>query len=101
MKQTSGPRKKPSVTGLRKVKFALSAKPGCKVYLAGTFNDWSATRNRMRYNKRNGNYSTTLSLPPGTYQYKFILDDEWLVDPNCESWVNNSFETLNSVLTVS
>ncbi len=101
MKKTSVPRKQSSAVRARKVKFALSAKPGCKVYLAGTFNDWNTTRNRMRFNKRNGIYSTTLSLAPGTYHYKYIVDDEWLVDPNCENWVYNQFQTLNSVLTLA
>lgn len=88
------------VKGLRKVKFGLAAKPGCKVYVAGTFNDWNPKRNRMRFSKASGKYGTTLELAPGTHEYKFIVDGEWLVDPACEKWVSNRFDTLNSVLNV-
>lgn len=101
MKKASVPRKTSASARGRKIRFALTAKPGCKVHVAGSFNDWHPTRNRMRFNKRQGVYSTTLSLARGTYEYKFIVDGEWLVDPNCETWVYNQFDTLNSVLTVT
>lgn len=101
MKKTSVSRKTSAAARGSKVRFTLSAQPGCKVYVAGSFNDWDPTRNRMRFNKHNGVYSTSAWLAPGSYEYKFIVDDEWLVDPSCENWVYNDFNTLNSVLTVS
>lgn len=89
-----------SSNALRKVKFELAAKPGTKVFLAGSFNDWSPTQNRMRFSKRSGKYSTTVVLTPGTHEYKFLVDGEWLVDPECVNWVSNEFDTLNSVIDV-
>ncbi len=85
---------------LRKVKFSLAAKPGCQVFVAGSFNKWVASEHRMRYYTRSGNYSITLALPPGRYEYKFSVNGEWLIDPACETWVSNTFSTLNSVLEV-
>ncbi len=43
------------------------------VFLSGEFNDWSADANPMSDNG-DGTWTTTLSLNPGTYEYKFQLD---------------------------
>ena len=50
--------------------------------------------------KGDGNYSATILLAPGVYEYKFIVNDTWSIDPNCAEWVQNSFGTLNSVIHV-
>jgi hypothetical protein len=39
-------------------------------------------------------------LGPGRYQYKFLVDGEWIVDPAASQNVANAFGTLNSVLEV-
>ena len=52
---------------------------GSKVYLAGSFNNWSKTANQMT--KSGGVFSTTVTLDPGVYEYKLIVDGEWIHDP--------------------
>ena len=49
------------------------------VYLAGTFNNWSKTANKMT--KSGGVFSTTVTLSPGIHEYKLIVDGEWICDP--------------------
>lgn len=56
--------------------FTCQAPDAKSVYLAGTFNDWSESGTPLKKN-RNGNWSTILSLPPGRYEYKFLIDGRW------------------------
>ena len=52
---------------------------GTNVYLAGSFNNWSTSANKMT--KSGGVFSTTVTLSPGVYEYKFVVDGEWITDP--------------------
>lgn len=87
-----------SVTQDRKVSFSVSATLGSQMYVAGTFNDWSDTKTPLK--RKNGSYTTTIKLPPGRHEYKFIIDGQWLADPANSDWVPNGLGTINSVLQV-
>ncbi|MBE6375754.1 MAG: hypothetical protein E7050_04735 [Lentisphaerae bacterium] len=80
--------------------FSYSAAPGHKVCLAGVFNDWDPERNLMEYSTEKGVYSCTVQLSPGVYEYKLIVDGEWLLDEGNPNFVSNDFGTLNSIVTV-
>lgn len=45
-------------------------------------------------------YTGTLLLPMGHHEYKFVVNDAWLVDPENLEWTPNDQGSLNSVLTV-
>jgi len=47
-----------------------------------------------------GVYEVTLPLAPGTYQYKFVVDGNWLQDPKNPEGTDDGFGGQNSVLTV-
>jgi hypothetical protein len=47
-----------------------------------------------------GHYSTTVALPPGRHEYKFVVNGEWQIDEKCPQWVPNASGTLNSVVEV-
>lgn len=50
-----------------------------KVALAGNFNDWDP---ETLYMKRTADgWELPYALGPGNYQYKFIVDGEWMTDP--------------------
>lgn len=51
-----------------------------RVYLSGTFNNWSTTQTPMKF-VVNG-WMVDLKLKPGKYAYKFIVDGEWITDPS-------------------
>jgi 1,4-alpha-glucan branching enzyme len=89
---------KSAKTGRKRVKFATEAKDGSVVFVAGTFNEWNPTKNRLRM--KDGVYTTTLLVSPGRHEYKFIVDGVWCLDPKCREWVPNDMGSLNSVLTV-
>ncbi len=64
-----------------------------KVYIAGSFNDWSTNQTPM---KPSGNgWSIELPLKPGKYTYKFIVDGRWMTDPS-----NRQRETTGAETTI-
>lgn len=81
----------------QRVTFSVRAEPGSKVFLAGCFNNWDPTAKAMADKKGEGVYEVSLSLLPGDYQYKFVIDGTWCADPECADWVQNDLGTLNSV----
>ncbi len=42
-----------------------------------------------------------MDLPPGTHQYRFIVDCQWCEDPACTLRVPNPYGTQNSVRKVA
>ena len=82
----------------KRVQFELSVEPGSEVFVAGTFNNWNPTANRMKDNPGSGHCKATLVIPAGTHEYKFVVNGVWTADPNCEEWAPNGCGSLNSVL---
>ena len=90
-----------AVAKKRRITFTYRADKGSKVYLAGSFNDWSPTAKEMTDKKKNGVYTAVVTLAPGSYEYKYVIDGTWCADPECADWVQNDHGTLNSVKHVS
>ena len=81
------------------VRFAIH-KPDAKgVSVCGEFNGWSSNATPMRRDS-SGHWETTVALTPGRYQYKFVVDGEWIPDPLTHENVWNQHGTLNSVVEV-
>jgi 5'-AMP-activated protein kinase regulatory beta subunit len=89
-----------SKTSRKRITFRLKAQPGSEVYIAGDFNNWDPSARRMKETDGNGNFSATMLLKPGEYQYKYIVNGQWSIDPECEEWIPNSMGSLNSVIRV-
>jgi 1,4-alpha-glucan branching enzyme len=79
--------------------FILSAPDAGSVKLAGDFTDWEAAARTMRKLK-NGNWKTTVSPAPSDYEYRFMVDGEWVDDPACEQSRPNGFGSENCVRLV-
>jgi 1,4-alpha-glucan branching enzyme len=87
------------ISGKKRVTFKLH-NPGAKqVLLAGTFNDWS-TEGRPLKPDASGTWRTWTMLPPGVYEYRFLVDGQWQDDPECEERRSNEFGTSNCVVRV-
>ena len=84
----------------KKVVFQVAAVPGSEVFVAGSFNNWNPRQYPLRDNPANGRYTTEVVLPRGRHEYKFIVNNEWTVDPECPEWAPNGHGTLNSVIAV-
>jgi 1,4-alpha-glucan branching enzyme len=75
--------------------------PGAKTAcVAGTFNDWDTSRTPL-HKEANGSWKATVWLPPGRYEYKFVIDGaQWFSDPGAKESVANQFGSTNSVVVV-
>lgn len=83
----------------KRVTFSLAA-PGVKdVCLAGSFNNWNINSHHMKHNG-DGLWTKTVIIPPGKYEYKYLVGGEWWHDPLNENVAYNEHGTLNSVITV-
>lgn len=87
-----------STKGKKRVKFELHAGKKSTVHVAGSFNGWSSTKNKLKY--KDGAFTTSILLSKGKYEYKFLVDGIWCVDPECKDWAPNEHGSLNSVITV-
>jgi len=80
------------------VRFTFQAGNGVqKVQLAGDFTSWKPLPMRKQ---KSGEYVAQVDLAPGAYQYKFMVDNHWMTDPNNSNCTMNSYGTLNSVIVV-
>jgi 1,4-alpha-glucan branching enzyme len=82
------------------VAFRIFAPDARDVKLAGSFNDWRP-QNLQTSSKQNGFWESEVSLPTGQYEYKFVIDGQWLIDPAHANCVPNSYGTFNSVIHVN
>ncbi|WP_299671116.1 hypothetical protein [uncultured Polaribacter sp.] len=69
-----------------------------KVILAGTFNNWNEHLYQMI--KTDEGWKLNLQLKPNCYQYKFIVDGEWMEDPANKNKVLNEHNSFNSILDI-
>jgi len=84
---------------IKKVQFEFPAPEAEEVCLAGGFNNWDTNANPMKKDKK-GIWKTALSLKPGRYEYRFLVDGNWENDPVCSCCVPNEFGGQNCVITV-
>ena len=76
-------------------------KPEAKhVCVAGSFNQWRPETTPLSP-AGNGRWIGNLSVQPGRHEYLFVVDGQWLPDPNARESVTNPFGGKNSVLVVS
>ncbi len=81
------------------VEFALNQPRARSVTVAGTFNGWDLTRTPLRLNS-DGTWKATVWLPAGRYEYRFVVDGQWMSDPGARESVPNTFGGTNSVVVV-
>lgn len=70
------------------------------VTVAGTFNGWhpeSTPLGRVQQDE----WVAELSLAPGDYEYRFVVDGQWVDDPNAQHYVSNGLGGQNSLLKIS
>lgn len=87
--------------GQKRVRFTLPAQRGKHIHVAGTFNAWNPTALPMKWSASASAYTASLILPAGRFEYKYVIDGYWCIDPYCPEWVVNEHGSLNSVLRVT
>src|SRR6266704_1602082 len=78
-----------------KVQFKLEAGDAQSVAIAGSFNDWNPKRTPLV--KEGSYWVTTITLPRGRYEYRFVVDGKWVNDPSAKEFVKNPYGESNSV----
>jgi diguanylate cyclase (GGDEF)-like protein len=72
-----------------------------KVSLVGSFNNWDKDSDLMT-RQEDGSFRFVISLNPGIYHYKFVLNDlEWIPDPSSTEKVHDGLGGDNSILRVN
>jgi len=82
------------------VRFEFTHPTAITVAVAGTFNDWHPTTKSM-HPIGSGHWLTVTALAPGAYEYCFVVDGQWLPDPQARETVPNPFGGRNSILKVA
>jgi hypothetical protein len=81
------------------IEFQLNAPNARTVHLAGEFNNWSQDADPMAKGE-DGVFRVVKQLAPGTYQYKFVMDDTWREDPDNPAKTPDPYGGSNSVLVI-
>jgi len=85
---------------LKKVEFHFETTPGLRVCLAGSFSNWDPYLHQMQEASVGGLYRLFLHLPPGKHEYRFVIGEEWRIDPQNPDTVSNAYGSTNSVVIV-
>jgi chromosome partitioning protein len=81
--------------------FFLHAPGAGAVYALGDFNNWQKSETSRLSKLENGYWSAHFSLNKGQrYRYKFLVDDEWIRDPENSDSETNVFGTMDSILDI-
>lgn len=83
----------------KRVGFKLNAPEAQEVFLAGSFNEWDEGARPLKKDAK-GVWRTRISLEPGEYEYRFIVDGEWVDDPECEDRCENEYGICNCVVRI-
>jgi 1,4-alpha-glucan branching enzyme len=82
-------------------RFVLIAPEAASVHLTGDFVSWSREGIALEDPRGTGIWTTDVTLPPGVYQYTFVVNGtEWVPDPRAVSQVDDGFGQVNSVVIV-
>ena len=79
--------------------FTIKAPGARAVLLAADFTRWQEQALPMKP-MADAVWGVSVALPPGTYQYRFVVDGEWCNDPECTRRVPTIYGSENMVREV-
>jgi 1,4-alpha-glucan branching enzyme len=88
-----------SSSSARIVPFDVVAPGAMYVEVTGDFTGWVKYGIRLSH-RGNGEWRTLLTLGPGAYQYRLLINGEWKDHAEATRRVTNAFGTQNCVLEV-
>jgi chromosome partitioning protein len=104
--EEDGRERRPAVAPLRGprrvpegILFTLVAHNAESAHLVGDFKGWISNSVTMK-NERSGLWSLVVPLRPGRYQYRFVIDGEWITDPSNPAVEVDSLGRPTSVIEV-
>ena len=81
------------------IKFVLVAPQAARVAVVGDFNGWDISATPAK-RQPDGTWTTFVSLPPGRHVYSFVVDDQFIRDPDAPRAPDDGFGQNNSVIVV-
>ena len=99
--KASGTKPQPSETrpDKRTVRFELDVPKARSVWLVGSFNNWKPRATPLIW-IGGTKWFKELSLAPGRYEYRFIVNSTWIDDPKAKAYVPNPQGGRSAVLEV-
>ena len=91
---------KPEAPKANRISLELIKPEAKHVCVAGSFNEWKPERTPL-VARGHGRWAGDLAVKPGRHEYLFVVDGQWVPDPNAKESVQNPFGGTNSVLVVS
>jgi 1,4-alpha-glucan branching enzyme len=82
------------------IRFEFTHPTAETVSVAGCFNHWQPEAKPL-HSSGGGHWLKETVLPPGTYEYCFVVDGRWMPDPSALESVPNPFGGRNSILRVT
>ncbi|MCC6680578.1 MAG: AAA family ATPase [Phycisphaeraceae bacterium] len=89
---------RPTTQGLLFVQPADMAR---RMAIAGDFNGWNPERTPMIANEQLGVWQACVPVPPGRYQYRLVVDGQWVADPYNEKTESNPYGEVNNVIEIA
>lgn len=83
-----------------KVTFSFENADANEVFLIGDFNKWNPKTHPMK-SDGDGAWIRNVVIPPGKYEYKFMVDGQWKEDPQNDQLNPNCFGTYNNIINVT
>jgi 1,4-alpha-glucan branching enzyme len=87
-------------TAKQKVTFSYAAPEAQSVAVAGDFTGWAQAPLNLKKDK-SGVWKKTVSLLPGQYEYRLLVDGQWRDDPQCSTRRPNQMGGENCVCIVN
>ncbi|UCE73039.1 MAG: AAA family ATPase [Methanomassiliicoccales archaeon] len=84
----------------REIMFNLEAPDSAIVEIAGDFNEWVPESLHLKESEGRTLWHKTISLRPGNYEYKYLIDGRWSSDPANDKTVEDPYGGVNSIIYV-
>ena len=81
------------------VTFSLNAPDAKDVMISGDFNNWERSPLR-KTSPKDKVWRKDMTLRPGRYEYKFLVDGNWITDPSNTNRSWNNYGSENSVIEI-
>ena len=80
--------------------FVQPASGSQQLFVAGDFNHWNPAATPLRHDENLNVWQACISVPPGRYRYRLVVDGKWVQDPYNSYVESNPFGELNNVVEV-
>jgi chromosome partitioning protein len=84
----------------REILFRVEAPEGAVVQIAGDFNEWVPESLDFTESQGRPLWHKTISLRPGSYEYKYLVDGRWIADPANDITVEDAYGGVNSLISL-